>query len=71
MTFSTVRISEWVATCDECCKEEVLHTGEDGVRTINGCKAYLRSHHWSFGKKTLCPMCNKKSPHYYEEPWGN
>lgn len=53
MTFSTVRISEWVATCDECCK------------------AYLRSHHWSFGKKTLCPMCNKKSPHYYEEPWGN
>ncbi len=31
MTFSTVRISEWVATREEGCKEEVLHW-----RIING-----------------------------------
>lgn len=67
MTFKTMRISEWTAICDECFKEETLHTGEDGkVFTANDCKVYLREHGWSFGKKTLCLMCNKKSLYYYE-----
>lgn len=62
MTFKTVRISEWAATCDVCSRQEVLHTGDDGwVYTSNDCKSYLRRSGWSFGKTVLCSTCNKAS----------